>query len=59
MFVPKTERIKKLAEKYEKVIKELENIFDKATFGFIWHYKRDKDLLWNVRKQFKFFRNDW
>ena len=35
MFVPKTERIKKLAEKHEKVIKELENIFDKETFVYI------------------------
>ncbi len=60
MFVPKTERIKKLAEKYEKVIKELENIFDKETFVYIdfanvihwqdklkWHIciKRLKQLL--------------
>jgi len=35
MFIPKTDRIKKLAEKYPERIKELEEIFDKKTNIYI------------------------
>ncbi|HRZ29311.1 MAG TPA: hypothetical protein P5052_00695 [Candidatus Paceibacterota bacterium] len=35
MFIPKTEKIKKLSEKYSKNIQELESIFDKNTYVYI------------------------
>jgi len=35
MFIPKTDRIKTLSNKYSKVIQELEYIFNEDTFIYI------------------------
>lgn len=60
MFNPKTERIKKLAELFPKVISELENIFGKSANIYIdWqnviHWQEKLDWHFNIKRMKQFF----
>ena len=62
MFNPKTERIKKLAELFPKVISELENIFGKSANIYIdWqnviHWQEKLDWHFNIRRMKQFFNS--